>query len=59
MIIQKKTIQDYENSWHTDYIVTAEFGFERDIIERYLSQALEECKTTLRRLTKGDNNGKD
>lgn len=57
MIIQKKTVQDYENSWHTDYIATAEFWFERDIIERYLSQAQEECKATLRRLTKGDNNG--
>lgn len=56
MIIQEKHIEDYENSWHKEFVITVEYGFEKDIIEIYLSQALNECKKVLRHLTKGDNN---
>ena len=38
MIIEKKVSEDYE-SFMYKYIITSEFGFERDIIERYLSAA--------------------
>jgi hypothetical protein len=56
MIIEKRAVENYENSWHQEYRITVEYGFEKDIIETYLSQALKECKKKLRYLTKGENN---
>ena len=59
MIVEKKTLEDYENSYHTEFIITAEYGFEEHIIESYLKGLSKECKATLRRLTKGDTNEQD
>ena len=56
MIIEKRTVEDYENSWRQEYRITVEYGFEKDIIDMYLSQALNECKKKLRHLTKGEEN---
>lgn len=56
IIIEKQTIEDYENSQSYRLIVNYDYAFERDIIEKHLSQAIEESKTFLRKLTKGENN---
>lgn len=52
--VTRKDIQDYDCSFHTEYIVTADYGFEKDIIEKCLSQAIEESKAQLRKRTKGE-----
>lgn len=49
-----KEIQDYDCSFHTEYTVTADYSFEKDIIEKCLSQAIEESKIQLRKRTKGE-----
>ena len=53
MIVEKKVSEDYE-SFMYQYLVTSEFGFERDVIERHLSAAQQECKDILKKLTKGE-----
>ena len=59
IIIEKQVKEDYENAQSYRLIVDYEYGFERVILEKHLSQALEESKNFLRKLTKGeDNNGK-
>ena len=55
IIIEKQTIEDYENSQSYRLIVNYDYAFERDIIEKYLSQAIEESKAFLCKLTKGEN----
>ena len=52
--ITKETIKDYENSFHTEYIVTADYGFEQDVIDKHLALAAEECRLVLRKITKGE-----
>lgn len=56
IIIEKQTIEDYENSQSYRLIVNYDYAFERDVIEKHLSQAIEESKAFLRKLTKGENN---
>ena len=52
--ITKETIEDYENSFHTEYIITADYGFEQDVIDKHLALAVEECGPILRKFTKGE-----
>lgn len=50
----KQIVEDYENSYHTEYTVTTDYKFEEDIIAQCLSQALKEGKDFLQKLVKGE-----
>lgn len=52
--IEKKAIEDYENSYSYQIIINYDFGFERDILEKHLSQALEESRIFLNKIIKGE-----
>ena len=54
IILEKKTIENYENSYSYQIVVNYDYAFERDILEKYLSQATEESKLFLKRQTKGE-----
>ena len=56
MIIEKKTVHDYENSYYTEYHIFTDYGFEKDIIEKFLAEMDKECKAALRKRTKGERN---
>ena len=58
--IEKKAIEDYENSYSYQIVINYDYAFERDILEKHLSQALEESRIFLKKITKGekDCNGK-
>ena len=58
--IEKKTIKDYENSYSYQIVINYDYAFERDILEKNLSQALEENRIFFKKIIKGekDFNGK-
>jgi hypothetical protein len=52
--IEKKTIENYENSYSYQIVVNYDYVFERDILEKHLSQALEESKIFFKKIIKGE-----
>ena len=48
--IEKKTIENYENSYSYQIIMDYNYAFERDILEKNLSQALEESRIFFKKL---------
>lgn len=52
--ITKETIEDYENSFHTEYVISADYKHEQDAIEKHLAHAVEECELILRKFIKGE-----
>ena len=51
---EKKSVEDYENAYSYQIVINFDYGFERDILEEHLSQALDEAQKFMRKITKGE-----